>query len=203
MQREKAAPSDRRRLCSANRSLLPERIEVQASSQDDRWRWQAALARPTAVSLVLGTAALWWMLTDGRLASLVIGGPTLAFAAWLALGLNARPGRLPRPRGLARLAGFFLVQSVLGALAVARLVLRRRIDHEPTLVAYRTRLSDPRARAWYMSLVTMLPGTLTAKARGPELTIHVLDRHGFDPAELTRLEDLVEGAFPEARAGRP
>lgn len=147
------------------------------------------------VTLLMGYAFLWYVLTGGDVASWVVGAPTVLAAAAVGLAQRGTQWRLSL-KGAARFAAFFLAQSLKGGLDVAARVVHPRVriatgllDYEPSL------LREPPARDFFVLCVNLLPGTLVASIEEPVLVVHVLDVNAPVREDLARLERAVAGLF--------
>jgi multicomponent Na+:H+ antiporter subunit E len=92
---------------------------------------------------------------------------------------------------------------VRGGLDVSRRILARPLAISPGFLTYRTALRDQGARVFFLDLISLLPGTLSADLEAPErLVIHVLDIGADNYRELAQLELRVARLFRESiRAG--
>jgi multicomponent Na+:H+ antiporter subunit E len=92
----------------------------------------------------------------------------------------------------------FAWESFRGGIDVAGRVLRPRLDLAPGLVDYRLGLTSNAARVFFINLVSLLPGTLTADLDGDRMRVHALNL-GADPLPgVRRLEQRVAALFREA-----
>lgn len=135
------------------------------------------------VSLVLRLAlgaAIWWALADaefpGGAGALVALGAVAATAA-AGLALRGRDERRPRVHRMPRFAAFFLWRSLFGGVDVARRALVPRVAVDPGYVDHDPRLPEGSARALYIAVVSVMPGTLVAEQLTPGgvLRVHVID----------------------------
>jgi len=135
-------------------------------------------------------------------AAWIIGVPAIVAAAWSHARLSAGgKSRLSIVGGI-RLIPFFLRESFTGGIDVARRVVGPRIDVNPGFFDYRLGLPSTPARVFFVDLVSLLPGTLSADVRGDTVRIHALDR-GVDPfPELARLEERVAALYGETLPNR-
>lgn len=143
-------------------------------------------------------AGLWLTLagpTDPG--SWVIGVPAVIAAVWARQRLVRVAGRGPSLLGAARLLPVFVIESFKGGIDVARRVLGPRLDVEPGLASYRLGLAVGPARVFFVDLVSLLPGTLSADLDGDRLVVHLLDRRVDAAPELARLERHVARLFRE------
>jgi multicomponent Na+:H+ antiporter subunit E len=146
-----------------------------------------------ATSAVL--AGVWWLLNPGDHASWLVGGPSVVLGAVLA-------ALLPRPAasrlsvfGAIRFAGFFLWQSVRGAVDVARRALDPRLPIDPGFRRLEIDLPPGPPMTLFANAVTLLPGTLTAEIDGNRVVVHALDQAAELEAELDRLARQVRDLF--------
>ncbi len=151
--------------------------------------------------LVLGV--VWFVLTGGRdPSSWIIGLPAVLAAAWCYKGLSRGSPHRPSMLAVARFVPVFFWESFKGGTDVARRVVGPRVDVDPGFFDYRLGLILPSARVFFVDLVSLLPGTLSADIHGDTLRVHALDR-GVDPTgNLRRLERLVAAIFRDDRAIR-
>ena len=142
-------------------------------------------------------ALLWWLLVGGESGSWLIGLPFVLAAVWTRERLRRGTGEPLVLSGWLRFVPFFLVQSVLGGIDVARRVLGPELRIEPGFFDYRIRLRSRRARLLFVNTISLLPGTLTAQVDGDRLRVHALDRRSDLARELARLEARVAATAGE------
>ena len=138
---------------------------------------------------------LWWVLTGGRVDAWIIGVPTAALAAVVSMRLAGEHKTRWRPLGLLRFVCHFLRWSFLGGVDVAWRAVHPRLPIEPQNIDYPMRLPDGPARVFFMGVVSLLPGTVTADIRGDVLVVHVLDAGQPVRRHLEALEESVGGVF--------
>ena len=139
-------------------------------------------------------AALWAGLHADDPASWIIGAPTVLIGA-------AASRLLPPPlcRGISipgalRFAGFVMTGILRGALDVGWRSLNPT-TLKPGMLIWKTALPEGGARRLFALMITLLPGTLTARLDGETLVIHTLDRSAATRADLGALEARVAGLF--------
>jgi multicomponent Na+:H+ antiporter subunit E len=139
-------------------------------------------------------AVLWAGLHADDPASWIIGGPTVVLGA--AASLLLPPAALPRISilGALRFAGFAMTGILRGALDVGWRSLNPATLKPGTLI-WHTALPEGGARRLFALMITLLPGTLTARLDGETLVIHALDRSAATRAEIGALEARVAGLF--------
>jgi multicomponent Na+:H+ antiporter subunit E len=138
-------------------------------------------------------ALVWLGLTEGDLKDWWLGLAFVAIAAAASLVLMPPGGRRWRPGGVAPFVAFFLRQSLLGGLDVARRALDPRMPVDPVFIEFRTGLTDEAAIVLLADIASLLPGTVTADIAGQHLVVHVLDRNMPAPDTLRRLEERIAG----------
>ena len=127
--------------------------------------------------------------------SWVIGLPTVIVATWSYSRLSPRRSGRVSMIGVLRLLPVFFWESFRGGFDVAQRVLRLRPKINPGLFDYRLNLSSTSARVFFVDLVSLLPGTLSADIRGDRMRIHALDLSQDSVTELWRLERRVAAVF--------
>jgi multicomponent Na+:H+ antiporter subunit E len=150
-------------------------------------------------------AALWWVLDEGRTDGWWFAPAIIAGALTIHLLLPPLESRWRwSAAGLFRFIPFFLAQSILGGWDVARRVFLREMPIDPSLLEYPSRLRNPTARLFFLHVISLLPGTLSADARGATITIHALTgREAALRAATRRLEARVADLFGEPAAPEP
>lgn len=83
----------------------------------------------------------------------------------------------------------------MGGLDVARRAMARDVRLDPDLLEYPLRSPAGTARVFFMILISLLPGTLSANLQGDLLMVHVLDRRQDMQSALARLEENVARIF--------
>jgi multicomponent Na+:H+ antiporter subunit E len=93
-----------------------------------------------------------------------------------------------------RLLGFWLWlgrEIVVSSLQVARVVLRRRIEVEPTLVDINARNLSPVDQVLLGNSITLTPGTLTLDVHDGLLRVHALTAEGAAALEHGEMQRRV------------
>jgi len=149
------------------------------------WAWRGSLL-----------AGLWLLIAEGAASSWVIGLPSVAFATWLSLQLSP-PARLAvRPGGAIRFVGFFLKESLLGGLDVARRTLAPELRIAPGIKAFDTKLPRGFHQLLFGSCVSLLPGTLSVTLKNDQLRMHLLDQQTDPVRSLRQLELRILEMIP-------
>lgn len=155
----------------------------------------------TALWSLLPLTALWWIIAGGAAGSWIIGVPAILAAAWAVARLGTGVDVRLSMAGWLRFLPFFLWESLLGGVDVARRTLERQVRVAPGFLHYETRLADPAARVFLTNCVCLVPGTLAAELEGDRLTVHVLSTEMDSDVELRRLEQAVARLFCEHLEG--
>jgi multicomponent Na+:H+ antiporter subunit E len=152
--------------------------------------------RASSVALrVLAFAALWWLLTGGAAYGWAVAAVSVGAAAGVSLALMPPGGRRWSVRGLGTFVPYFLQQSLLGGVDVARRALAPTLRLSPGFVEYPLRLPPGPARSFLLCAINLLPGTLSFQVRGDVACVHVLDRTAPVDARLRTLERKVAALF--------
>jgi multicomponent Na+:H+ antiporter subunit E len=134
-------------------------------------------------------AFIWWILSDGAIASWLIGIPAVLLAVAASVALVP-----PVPvvwSELLRFVSFFVLHSLLGGVDVARRAFHPDMPIDPDLIAYPLRLPQGLPQVIMANIISLLPGTLSATLDQNVLKVHVLDRQTGFLAELEALERHV------------
>lgn len=143
----------------------------------------------------LALCALWVALAGTDPASWVLGAPAVALALFAFAALPPSSADPPRLGALGRLIGFFLVETVRGAVDVGVRALAREPAVRARVVPWRTRLRTDAARLTFVHGVSLIPGTLTARIEGDALEVHVLDERSSWREGLAALETRIAAAL--------
>jgi multicomponent Na+:H+ antiporter subunit E len=135
-------------------------------------------------------ALLWWSLAGN--AGWGFGAVAIAAATLTSLFLAT-----PRPRwsvwGTLRFVLYFLKESILAGIDVAKFAFGTRLSLHPRLLTYHLHVPVGPARTLFVLTINLLPGTLSAELTGDTVIVHVLDAP-MD-AGLERLEERIAGMF--------
>lgn len=142
-------------------------------------RWAGAAVR-RAVPL----GVLWVLLSSATAEYAVYGLVSVAAATGLSLWLvptrapagptAQRANLLSRLRGGVGLVGWFLRQSVIGGIDVARRALRSTPDIEPRVLSARIWLPDGGARHLALLMMNLMPGSMVQRAADDVVELHTL-----------------------------
>ncbi|GEM_PF-2400935 len=150
----------------------------------DHWLWALLLV------------GIWWALSGGVSAEVwAFGLTTIVFIVWL---LPVPPLYGIRPFGLIRFSGFFIVQSLLAGLGVARRALSWHPGGgplKPEIIEFHTNLRPQRGLGIFIGVISLLPGTLSVRCNEPVLYIHVLDADQDNYQALLKVEQRVADLF--------
>lgn len=125
-----------------------------------------------------------WLVLDGA-NSLWVGVVASALGAWLAARLVPVAPHGWHPLRFFAFAGYFLWESLRGAADVAWRALHPRLPIEPRVVPYEISLPAGKPRTLLVSVVSLLPGTLSAdlSADGRVLQVHALTPDAEDSVD--------------------
>ncbi len=126
------------------------------------------------ITRAVAVAALLWLVLAEGAAGGLLGVASVAAAAAAAVALGAPRSRRRRPLAAVRLAGFFLVHSLLGALDVGYRALHPRLPLQRAWLHHPLRLPDGEPRQLLVAAVSLLPGALAADLDGDTLIVHAI-----------------------------
>ncbi len=170
------------------------RFAVAARTTPRPRAWRAAIG-------LLALAGLWAALTGGAAESWVMGAPAVLLGtALIFLHPGAPRWRLSLP-GALRFLAWFALQSVRGAVDVARRAMAWRLPLAPGCRCFQTALPEGAPRLLFANAITLLPGTLTAEIEGDLLVVHMLDTGADLDGELSALEMRVAALFALPASG--
>ncbi|MGX5913467.1 Na+/H+ antiporter subunit E [Aliidiomarina sp. Khilg15.8] len=127
-----------------------------------------------SVLLGLFYAVLWWMLTEGAQAWLV-GIPMLIVCTWLTQRLLPAARYTIRWQYAPAFAWFFISNSILAGVDVARRTLHPRLQLNPGFCHFPTGLPDGPPRYFFGAVISLLPGTLCSGFDESGIVLHALD----------------------------
>lgn len=152
------------------------------------------------LSRLVGLTVLWWALGEGRVHEPLQGAFAVGAAGAVSLWL-VPPGRWGwRWSALPGFVPFFLRESWLGGIDVARRAFHPRLPLRPGLLRYRVSLTREDARVFFTYVVSLLPGTLSVQLDGDVLVVHALDERLPVRERLSELERQVVRLFPAAHS---
>ena len=141
-------------------------------------------------------AALWCLLTEARAESWIVGVPVVLAAAITGMLLAPRRGWRWSVFGFLRFLPYFARNSFIGGFDVAWRSLRSDLPIDPRMVEHRLRLpAHSTARVFFMNVVNLQPGTVSADVRNDVLKVHVIDGRQPTNQQLDSLERVVAALF--------
>ncbi|MBA6292729.1 Na+/H+ antiporter subunit E [Colwellia sp. MB3u-70] len=142
----------------------------------------------------------WGLLTRWQQNSLGLGIVFIAMASVLSLYLAPQQKKrhqwLKKPFNILSFLYYFYVQSLRGGWSIAKLALSPKLKLSPGFIKYHTDLANDSQVFTFMQVLSLLPGTVSARQNAQELTIHVLDMNTFNQAEIDdcqiRIKQLLD-----------
>lgn len=138
---------------------------------------------------------LWGLLTGFRVDALVFGLPAALAAAALVFLIPPAPSWRLSLRGAVVFALWFALQSVRGAVDVARRAFAPSLPLRPGFRSYNPSLPQGAPHILFLNTITLLPGTLAAEVVGESVIVHMLDTRADLDADLGDLEQRVAALF--------
>ena len=160
---------------------------------------------PTLLWRCLLALALWWVLAEGNLQGVGFGlvfALLAAIASLLVLPAQPSADRINTMLGWLRFIPFFLLQSLLGGVDVARRAFHPRMPLYPAVIRYPLSLSKGWPRVFFLNTVSLLPGTLAVNLDGDAVQLHLLDGRGDPQTALRQVEERVAALFPKQHSGK-
>lgn len=136
---------------------------------------------------------VWFVLDGGK--DLWVGVMAALLGALLAAFIAPAIPYGWRPLQLLSFSGYFVAESLRGAADVAWRALHPRLPIEPHLERYEISLPAGKPRTLFVSVVSLLPGTLSADLSADGRLLHVHAITGGSIEALTRLERRIEALF--------
>lgn len=149
------------------------------------------------LSIAVFSGFLWWIFTGGDPHSWVVGIPVVLLAASVRMMVPPGGSSSFSIRGWLGLIPTFLWQSLLGGWDVARRVFSPRLPIDPVFFEFRLGLQETASRWFFINLINLTPGTLSARLVGEVLLIHTLDSTNVPEKGLRETERRVAAAFGE------
>ncbi len=146
-------------------------------------------------------AILWFVLSDGAASGVGFGLLAILLtlaAAHVAWPPRDREGPAPlRLRWLAvpRFAAFFLGQSLLAGIDVARRTLSPSLPLDPAMRDVHLQLPPGPPRVLLVATLSLLPGSLGVDLHDHQLTLHVLDQRADIEGDVREAERRVGALF--------
>ncbi|MCO5063877.1 MAG: Na+/H+ antiporter subunit E [Rhizobiaceae bacterium] len=152
-----------------------------------------AVAAVRAVALF----AFWLALANWTIADVVAGAVAAGIASWASiLLLPPAPHSSRSFLAIAQIALFFLIQSFLAGLDVARRALDPRMPLQPGFVTCPMSLRGAMPRCAFRALMSLQPGSLPVEEQaGGVLLVHCLNKNQPVSQSFAREEMLFAKAF--------
>jgi multicomponent Na+:H+ antiporter subunit E len=138
---------------------------------------------------------IWWGLTEGGAMAWIMGGPALVAATLASVALLPATTWRWRAGGAIRFLWYFVRYSIMGGLDVARRAFHPQLPLIPGFHEHTLRLLQEPARTFFVSVMNLLPGTLSATFHGERVTVHVLDTTQPVAEQLQALEGVIATLF--------
>jgi len=142
--------------------------------------------------LLLAAAVGFWLAVAGGRGLWSVPAVAAVLAAAMLARIWYRPAHWAlRPAGVARFVLYFLRQSWLSGVDVAKRVLGPRHRLHPGLVEFESTLRTEPARILLANTLSLLPGTLCCRLEGSRLLVHALDKTPAVESSLRELERAI------------
>lgn len=138
---------------------------------------------------------IWVTLSKGELTSWIVGLPAVALAAITTHRLFAPGSNRINIALLPEFIIWFLWHSLRGGIDVAWRAMQPRVQLEPGFIDYPMKIPPGQARFLLISVVSLLPGTLSADIKGDVLVLHALDTGGNIISETHSAEQRISALY--------
>ncbi|MBA4148753.1 MAG: Na+/H+ antiporter subunit E [Verrucomicrobia bacterium] len=148
-------------------------------------------SRPIAFSIAmrfLWCALFWLILSEGIWREWPVALVTIVMATWASFMVWPRDSWNWRLLPFIKFIPYFLWQSFLGGIDVARRAFSPAMPLHPGFVEVSVRLKSDAAKVFFLWVVCLLPGTASVQLRGNKLRLHALDTGLPIQERLTELE---------------
>ncbi len=151
--------------------------------------------RNLSVYWLLLSLVVWWILAEPRPGAWIAAFVAMAVGAGIHQALGG--GRLSqlRFRGLLTFIPYFAAHSFRGGLDVSRRAIDPALPLDPGFFHHSLSLPPGPPRVFYQNVVSLLPGTLSARLEGDDLTVHLLADRASAERRLQDLEERVARIF--------
>jgi multicomponent Na+:H+ antiporter subunit E len=148
---------------------------------------------PSVFLRILIFLLIWWVITDGALASWWIGLPAVLLAVIISVILV--PTTTINWYELFKFIPYFIIRSFVGGVDVAMRALHPKLPIVPALIEYPLRLPIGLPQVFFINMVSLLPGTLIADSHGDTLEVHILDETSGFIDEIRSVEQSIAKIF--------
>lgn len=146
--------------------------------------------------------ALFWVVLNGKDADAVswtIGIPFIVLATYITQQISLVTGSSYSPlniKAFIKFMPFFVKQSIIGGIETAQRALTPQRVIQPAFYSYDFKLLQTRSeKIFFVNLINLLPGTLTAQFSDEAVLIHVLDMNNFRKSDIFNCEEMVRKIF--------
>ncbi len=144
--------------------------------------------------LALFYTLLWLFIAGFEIKALFFGLLVVPFTLLTHRLLNLYPPSI-NPSALLRFFFYFLLQSFLSGLDVARRVLSPKLLVEPGFVVYSLNTNKQAVKFLLSMTINLTPGTLSVEIKENTILIHTLDRSSYNEENLRYMESLIDRIF--------
>ena len=89
-------------------------------------------------------------------------------------------------------AAVLLIEIIKANFAITKLVIAPKIEVEPCLVKFKSKLKTHAARVALANSITLTPGTITVSLENDEFLVHALDRNIAEGLQGSLFERLLK-----------
>ena len=168
---------------------------VLADNSNQSNKWQVWVMMRSGIPRAMALALIWWIITEGNVASWFVGIPVIVASTVTSMIFIRTVSSKLCIVGIVRFLFFFLIQSIIGGVDVARRAFYLRVPLSPFLFNYSFRLAPGISRVFMANTISLLPGTLSAELHDDSVTVHGIDETINLEVKLQILEEHVAYLF--------
>lgn len=136
-------------------------------------------------------ALVWWIISAGDIPSLFFGAPAALLAAAVSVMLSPPPWPRFRVMPTVTFLPYFIAQSFLGGIDVARRAFDPCLPIHPGFFRYSVAEMGRVERKMFVFIVNLMPGTLAVRLARDSLCVHAIDRTAPVHQSLATLEERL------------
>jgi multicomponent Na+:H+ antiporter subunit E len=140
-------------------------------------------------------ALLWWVLVGETQNAWGVGAAIIVLGVAVSMQLRSPGTHQFSIAQVPVFLAFFLWQSIKGGVQVAAMAVRPQMNLRPEMLEIALRLPEGDARMFLVSILNLLPGTLSVGLNNNQLLLHVLDAGMPIEKEVRAAEANVAALF--------
>lgn len=139
---------------------------------------------------------IWLTLTNFDFTSLIFGSFAVGVITYISFKLYPINNNL-NYTAILKFILFFLIESFKSGFEVALLALKPKLKLNPKFITYNITLKSHTSIMLFIHIISLMPGTLSAKLNSSELTLHILNYREDVLKSIEELEKKIVEIFNE------